>query len=219
MLDVKYTINENNEQILQLPKSDNTKIEAAKLRDYLFQSLKYKGKFLEVIGVKINDVGTNNPLSNPNDCITPIYKFLYYLSNMMFSLVDISDYEYFKNETLKIELEFDKGYISVEDLKDKLKEELVVMDYKLDNSMLLQTLRDSVKLTLLLDFVGNDYDIEELKFKYNLEDYYLPLCNKNITYRTEFNKEDYIFKFSPFICNFNEIIDESCSEYKEIEKF
>ena len=191
------------------------KSKVCEFRDLFFNNLKGKGLILECIGIKINGQGSNNPLLVPQGCITPTYKVLYTLSNMYFELKDKEGYEYLLDELIPATIEESSGILTIEVIKKQLDEIGILMTSKSLDNLFLKSILNTTKLELIFKLVHSDYSMDECKYLHKLENYFLNLTSKVITYNTDFSAEDYQFKFSPSIVNFEEIYEETISKYQE----
>lgn len=213
LVKIDFGVSTTGEQFYKLEKTSKNRKEIVQLKNRIIQRLKDEGKYLTFIGVKVNGVGSNNPLLMPKNCVTPSYRFLYNMNKLVFKFKEDGVYEYMGEEGLILNLEFDEDALKMKDLRDKLDSEgiLVYSDIE-DDTVLLHGNNVTIELELLLKIVGSDYDINKYSHEMDLKNYYLPINSKAITQRTKFNNDEFYFEIYPRLENFNQIMNKVSSE-------
>jgi len=214
--EITYGVKDTGEQYYTLENNGGDRKDLIHYKDLILKELQEKGVFLTFVGIKINSVGSNNPLLMPRGCVTPTYRFLYNMNKATFKFEGEDDYTFFMDSDLILNLEFERETLKVCDLRSKLKEEGIEMFIDLDdNTVLLHGNNTNVELEILFKVVNNNFSIEKLKYEMNLDKYYLPINSKSITQRTVFNQDKFYFEVYPRLENFNKIMKEFLSLNKQ----
>jgi len=201
--------------ILSAGKEDDHRKLLAK-RDLTIKRLRSEADTLDFVGFKINNMGSPNPLTRNTKIAEEPYRVNFKLHNLKYIIKDESKVEYIegnKFKLIKIHVEVDKGYITIEDILIALDScgldlirETECLYKRLDKGeVILHSTDKNVSLTILLAILTTDIDVEELlHYERILDNYYVCLKIKEFDVRYIFSNG---VEVSPnkYIVNFEEI--------------
>lgn len=184
--------------------------EVIQFKENKLESTMHKWKYLRCLGYLLNNVGTNNPLKQLPNILTPTYRITHMLANCEFSLKNNGDNESNNMGTTlekficptNITISSSKGkFINLEDIKKRLNKKKINFNCNEFKEFNIISLAEDLDLTLVMmitspeDWEVQQYELLELDEIYRIDRPYEPSFQVVIdehkrTFRTRYRIEN-----------------------------
>lgn len=168
-----------------------------KFRDDLKRELSSQ-QFLHLIGVRLNGVGTPNPLGNVQDVLTPTYRWLHLFRQFRYFTDDESVISDAKRGSFKVRFQLNERALTFNKLKYDLESKGIELYSEEECNKLVQffNLENNVELLFIMKRPG------EIPYSFleNITGYFLPECRESLSVYTKLeNNELTIYTLKPLI--------------------